>query len=78
MITPRAGFAPKEVEIQISNTDGSFVRRATATLSNSDEPQAISITSGKARFVRIKVLSGYAPQCAIREVKIMGTPATTN
>lgn len=78
VITPRAGFAPKEVEIQVSNTDGSFVRRATATLSNSDEPQAISITSGKARFVRIKILSGYASQCAIREVEIMGAPTTTN
>ncbi|MBP8777471.1 MAG: discoidin domain-containing protein, partial [Bacteroidaceae bacterium] len=78
IITPRAGYAPKDVTIQTSLTDTYSGTAATATLQDSGEAQEISFDARTARFVRIKINSGYGNQVGIYEVKIMGTPNAAN
>ncbi|MFA6873205.1 MAG: discoidin domain-containing protein, partial [Bacteroidaceae bacterium] len=78
IITPRAGYAPKDITIQTSLSDSYSGTAATATLQDSGEAQEISFDSRTARFVRIKINSGYGNQVGIYEVKIMGTPNTLN
>src|SRR5689334_121650 len=69
-----AAFAPKDVEIWTSTdlADEKFVKAAAQTLKAQSGTQLISFSPIEARFIKLRVLSGFSPAgLEIAEVRVL-------
>lgn len=74
-VRSRANYGPKDVAVEVSYNGSTYTQVASSTLPNSEGPHNLTFTGTDARYVRLKITSGYnSRNVQVKEMEAYGTP----